>query len=150
MRAWVLLKPSSRTIMRSARYRWAAVFRGAPAVFPGSKLAVTACRRRMRLTFFSGHTNPSSNIALTHALMGQCKGFMPCANRCRTVHCLEDLWNISETAKTKRLKVRSWNPWNGRLRSFYGRPTLLGMFRGVANLLSHYNRGLALFISCKF
>ena len=93
------------------------------------------------INIFLGHTNPNSNVALMHALTGQCKYFACCPLQGRMGHCLENLWKseISETTKRGRLKLRGWNPW-----------TTIAEFLFQPSLLSHYNRGLALFILCQF
>ena len=65
------------------------------------------------INIFLGHTNPNSNVALMHALMGQCKYFACCPFQGRMGHCLENLWKseISETTRRGRLKLRGLNPW---------------------------------------
>ena len=62
---------------------------------------------------FSGHTNPSSNVALTHALMGQRIYFsipVPSMKDGELLRKSMKIRNFSETAKTRPLKV----PWNGQ------------------------------------
>ena len=70
MRARTLLKWPLWAILRSAHSWQVVVFRDAP---------VDLC--------FSDLTNPSSNVALTHALKGQDKDFMPSVNRRKIGHC---------------------------------------------------------------
>ena len=87
VRARTPLKWCSRTILKSECSWRAVVFPCAPVDFPGSRPAVAACLRRMRFTRFAGHTNPSSNVALTYAFVDQRKDVMPCGRcRCKTGH----------------------------------------------------------------
>ena len=125
VRAWAILKRSSRTILKSVRSWQAVVFRGAPVdLIPWFQASSGSLRQEEAINVLSGHTNPTSNVALMHALKGQRKDFMPYANRCGMGHCLE-------------------NP-------FLVVPPPLECSGGFAKLLSLYNRGFALFISCKF
>ena len=54
---------------------------------------------------FSGQTNPSNNAPLTHALTHQRRYFMTCANRCRTGHCLRNLWKSEISMKLQKQDV---------------------------------------------
>ena len=140
-----LLNGSSWTFLKNARFWWAVVFWGAD--FPGSRLAVRACLRRMRLTFIGGHTNPSSNVVLMHALMGQCKIFMPCANQCRMGHFLDNLWKSEISVKLQHVlkcEVEKVGMTN-QLRSFLGRPSYCCLSTGASHSWYRVNfRPLAL------
>ena len=122
------------TFLNSARFSRAVVFWGAPLDFLVSLVPVAASLRRIRLTVFRDHINPSRNVALKHAPMGQYKVSMPCANRCRTGHCLANIWKSEISVKLQKqdvLKCEVETQWMASWGPFWS-----------SKLLLHYNRGI--------